>query len=312
MRNLDVLRRWNPIQLLTIAYSGWKYDDTAIGKNYCIQKMIEPVLKKYRNNQLYKNKGEDENTKKLKVWMLWWQGADQMPPMISLCYKSILKSFDGVAEVVLLTEKNIFEYVSLPDYIEEKRKCGIITLTHYSDIVRFHLMNKFGGLWIDATYYAANKAPKDIFTHQMYTIRIPHPEVKCNNDFIWYDWAGNFMKLPKGSTLGNFMEEAFLYYWRNHNVLMEYYFIDHLIRIAYENIPGIKEEIQSCGYNNIFTHKLLPLLNQTDSVEEFEKIKAETTFFKLTTKTEYVAVTDDGEETLFGKLISEIGGEDGK
>lgn len=295
----DLLKKWNLLELCTIVYSRVKYKDSAVGKNMCIRKRIRPIIQKYCGRDLYFNVQKND---KMIVWMLWWQGEENMSPMIKMCYQSILKCFEGIADVRLLTELNIDEYVSLPDYIEEKRRNGIITLTHYSDIVRFHLLNKYGGLWIDATYYAANRVSQDIIDSQLYTIRIPHPEEKANNDYIWYDWAGNFIKLPAGSTVGMFVEEAFLYYWKTNNVLLEYYFIDHLLRIAYDTIPGVKEEIQKCGYNNISTHKLLPLLNQAADNEQYNCIVEDTNFFKLTTKSNYDQITESGEETLFARL----------
>ena len=299
----DLLRKWTPIELAIIALSGLKDGDTAIGKNKCIRKRIAPILEKYKNCELYSN---EVSTNQMRVWMLWWQGENKMPPMIDMCYRSIIKSFEGKAEVILLNESNINRYVTLPNYIEEKRERGIITLTHYSDIVRFHLMNKYGGLWIDATYYAAKKAPKEIIESRLYTIRIPHPNVKHNNDYIWYDWAGNFMKLPAGSALGKFMEESFLYYWENNDILMEYYFIDHLLKIAYDSIPGVSEEIELCGYNNVSTHKLLPLLNKTVDVEAYDRLVDDTVFFKLTTKSNYNKLTEFGQETLFARLLDYV------
>lgn len=295
----DILKVWSLTELCEIAYSKMKYKDSAIGKNMCIRKQMQPIIKKYSGCELYP---DGQASEKLIVWMLWWQGENQMPPVVKMCYQSILKSFDGCAEVRLLTESNIHEYVSLPDYIEAKRRTGILSLTHYSDIVRFYLLSRYGGLWIDATYFAAKRVPKEVLNSSLYTIRIPHPNVKHNNDYIWYDWSINFIKLPAGSLLGKFVEESLLYYWKNHTAI-EYYFTDHLVKIAYDLIPTVKREIDLCGYNNVSTHKLLPLLNKAIDTEKYNEITNDTSFFKLSTKTNYVKATDKGEETLFSELL---------
>lgn len=296
MKINELLNRWTLPELLTIYISGVVNGDTAIGKNKCIKKRIQPVLDKYKNQKFSNEINGDQ-----KVWMLWWQGVDSMPEMIKLCYQSICRSFEGVAEVVLLTEENIDDYVSLPQYIEEKREKGSITLTHYSDIVRFHLLNKFGGIWIDATYYAAGAVDQKIFEHGLYTIVNPHPK-KENNDYIWYDWAGNWIKLPANSVLGRFVEESFLHYWKTHDCLMEYYFIDHLMRIAYDEISGVKEAVLACGLNNTATHKLLPIINDRVDEQAFNNLIGNTNFFKLTTKIDYNQ-TVGNEDTLYGWLI---------
>ena len=37
--------------------------------------------------------------------------------------------------VIVITEKNMYDYVSMPDFIIEKYKKGIISKTHFSEIV---------------------------------------------------------------------------------------------------------------------------------------------------------------------------------
>lgn len=300
MEKIELLKKWDLRQLITIFISKVFYGDTALGKNKCIKKIIEPILEKYKN-QRFDNTPTNEICK---VWMLWWQGEEQMPEMIKLCYNSIVRCFEDEAEVILLTEDNIYNYVSLPQYIEEKRIKGQITLTHYSDIVRFHLLNKFGGIWIDATYFAFGKIDKKIFNSGLYTIVNPHPNEKKNNDYIWYDWAGNWIKLPENSILGQFIEESFLYYWKNYDYLIEYYFIDHLIRIAYDEIDGVKEAVLECGYNNISTHSLLPLLNVKADMTAFNELVEDTTFFKLSTKVNLEKEDEEGYKTLYALLLN--------
>lgn len=291
------LHKWTFLQLITILYSKIVYGDSSIGKNKCIKKMIYPILEKHRKQQLFPQKDSNSNH----VWLLWWQGEKEMPDMVKMCYHSVLNNFKGVADVTLLTEENINDYVSLPSFIEQKRLNGQITLTHYSDIVRFHVMNKYGGLWIDATYFISRKVDKSIFQKDIYTIVNPHPSSKNNNDYIWYNWTGNLIKLPPQSNLGTFVEECFLFYWKNHTELVDYYLIDHLIRIAYDEIVGVKDSIKGCGYSNLSTHKLLPWLNRPYDEEIYKRIIKDTTFFKLTTKQNYLEYAD-GKLTLYGFL----------
>lgn len=303
MKNIELfnkIKRWTPKQLLIIFLSGIFYGDTAIGKNKCIKKIIEPVLEKYKK-QSFDN---TPSTEICKVWMLWWQGEEEMPEMIKLCYDSIVRCFEDEAEVILLTENNIRDYVSLPQYIEEKRIKGQITLTHYSDVVRFHLLNKFGGIWIDATYFAFGKIDKKILNSGLYTIVNPHPNEKKNNDYIWYDWAVNWIKLPKNSILGQFIEESLLYYLKKYDYLIEYYFIDHLMRIAYNEIEGVKEAMTECAYNNIYTHNLLSMLNKKTDLIKFNELVKNTNFFKLSTKANLVTEDEEGNETLYGWLLN--------
>ena len=58
------------------------------------------------------------------------------------------------AELIILTKENLSQYCSIPDHIYQKLEAGIITLTHFSDIVRVTALAVRGGLWLDATIFA--------------------------------------------------------------------------------------------------------------------------------------------------------------
>ena len=70
-----------------------------------------------------------------KVWICWFQGIENAPMIVKNCYESIcywLKDY----EIVVITEENYKSYVQFPTVIEEKRKKGIITDAHFSDLLR--------------------------------------------------------------------------------------------------------------------------------------------------------------------------------
>ena len=54
-------------------------------------------------------------------------------------------------EIVLITQDNLFNYVQFPDYILKKWEAGVITNTHFSDLLRLELLIKYGGTWSDET-----------------------------------------------------------------------------------------------------------------------------------------------------------------
>ena len=53
-------------------------------------------------------------------------------------------------------------YVNIPDYIYKKFKEGKITPPHFSDYIRCCLLDKYGGLWLDASLYMLDKVPSFI------------------------------------------------------------------------------------------------------------------------------------------------------
>ena len=82
------------------------------------------------------------------IWWCWLQGLDQAPEIVRRCYDSLGKLG---REIIILEDSNIAEYVQLPECITEKYHKGIISRTHYTDLIRLELLTVMGGTWIDAT-----------------------------------------------------------------------------------------------------------------------------------------------------------------
>ena len=77
------------------------------------------------------------------IWILWFQGYVDAP----YCVKEVIDSWSNHNpdwQIILLTEKNISDYVNLP--IKNNA-----TLQAKSDILRLKLLSTYGGVWADAT-----------------------------------------------------------------------------------------------------------------------------------------------------------------
>ena len=72
-----------------------------------------------------------------KIWTLWLQGEDKAPPLVKACFKSIRKHCKQ--ELIVLDENTIWDYITLPKEIVEKRKAGKIKHAHFADICRVEL-----------------------------------------------------------------------------------------------------------------------------------------------------------------------------
>jgi len=156
------------------------------------------------------------------IWWCWLQGMENAPDVCKICYESVTK-LDR--EIVVVTEKNLGDYVDIPDYIMDLWQEGTITNAHFSDILRAELLVKRGGIWIDSTVFIS-----DPVGAQKY---ITDPDLFCfrsvmrdgSSDFITYDsW---FLRNARTSgilsdTL-NMLEE----YWKREHEL-KHYFLFHL------------------------------------------------------------------------------------
>ncbi len=84
-----------------------------------------------------------------KIWILWYQGYDNAPLIVRNCIDSWKKKNPNW-EVNLLDEDNISDFITL-NIQEQKREQ--LTLALQSDYIRLALLEKFGGVWADATLY---------------------------------------------------------------------------------------------------------------------------------------------------------------
>lgn len=145
-------------------------------------------------------------------YTMWLQ--DDIPEIIQMCIKSIQKFYP---DIIVLTEKNLFKYVEIPDYIQKKYEDGIISRPHYSDYVRTVLLDKNGGTWIDSSCLMCLPIPKFILKQPFFILQVPK-QTFVSNFFIHS--VKNHLLIK---TMRIFLEE----YWKKENKAINYAFYHH-------------------------------------------------------------------------------------
>ena len=255
---------------------------------------------------------------------MWWQGEDNCPTVVKLCWASLRKHC-GNHKVIIITKDNYKDYVTLPEYIISKVKAGYISFTHLSDIIRADLLVKYGGLWIDSTMFVADDIPEEAFFHGMkqvkthtfpgrkrafsleyYTIRYFEKPVYDWYTISFYRWAGFcFAAKNTDSLLFSFMREMFYEYWKNHDKLMHYLLIDYFLAIAFDEFPEFRQAWENIPVNN--SHCLKLAAYESWDAEKYAELRQTTRLFKMTYKVKYPVKTDSGNETVYGHLLAEYG-----
>lgn len=226
------------------------------------------------------------------VWTMWWQGENALPEILKVCYKSHLKYIDqSKYKYTMITKDNYTDYIIIPDYIEEKLKKGIISFTHFSDLLRIMLVRKYGGAWIDITLLLTSQLNPLIFNYCFYSFNQKDSDylpvgfgqtiTKCN-------WAGFFLCAPPDSNLFCFVEKCLLKYWKDYDYTLDYFLLNLIIRLGYNEIDQIARAVKCVPLNNKKLYCLQPLMNKCYSEEVFRSICKDTHFFKLTQKVNYV------------------------
>ena len=237
------------------------------------------------------------------IWSVWWQGEKNAPELVKMCFAAI-NAHRGVHPFRIITSENFREYIDLPEHITRKVQEGTITLTHLSDIIRFYLLAKYGGLWLDATILPVRDVPEEIYSYDYYVIR--HAENPYSYGVNRDRWISFLQAAKKGSALCAFGYEFLAEYWKEQNMLIDYMLIDYALELAYQEFPEYRKFLDAVPLNNPEVDSLRPILNEEWNSGKLEELSASTDFFKLTYK-HRLEKNISGQETFYGHLVKTSG-----
>jgi len=156
-----------------------------------------------------------------RAFTIWFQGEENAPALVKSCFRSMRRHLEQ--ELVILDEKTLFQWISLPDFVIRKWKDGTITHAGFSDICRIELLYEHGGLWFDATDFVTAPVPEDIMNQEAF--------VFLGGDKVGGYYAGIqscFMRAKKGNPLYGVWREAIFEYWKEEDSAIDYFWC-HLL-----------------------------------------------------------------------------------
>lgn len=241
---------------------------------------VQNYLKQYTELSNEGSTAEKILPKNLPIWQLWLQGAEQAPIIVKKCFNSV-KEYSSGRNIVILDENNLLDYIDLPHYILEKKKSGIISNTHFSDIVRICLLEKYGGTWIDATVLFTDEIQDKILNANFFAFYVPkdHPNYEFHAFSSWFMHAQPNQKILKD------IKQTLFNYWKHEDKLIDYFCLHF---IAYNVIHSSNYHLsnwQSQAFlSNKEPHLLQDALDEKFNMDTFNKIKGMSSVHKLTYK----------------------------
>lgn len=260
------------------------------------EKKYEQFLREYDFNQV---QPITECTYRDRIWVCWWQGLDYAPDVVKKCVESIIRNA-GDHQVMIVTEENYRDFVDIPFWVEEKFHKGIISRTHYSDILRLSLLAQHGGMWLDATFFCSEPVLSNYFQSPLWTVKRPdysHGSVACGQ-FATYSLFCSYENRWIFATIRDFV----LHYWLIHDMMIDYLFLDYLFVLVQHNNPRIADAFSAIEPNNPDCDELCKVLNDPFDEEIWERMHEHSSLFKLTWKQNFVSSVE-GEKTFYAKLI---------
>ncbi|MFT8704819.1 capsular polysaccharide synthesis protein [Bifidobacterium aquikefiricola] len=233
------------------------------------------------------------------IWIMWWDGEKEFPPLVKCCVDSVRRNA-GTHPVIIISKSNLSEYVQIPSVILGKVQDGTISVTAFSDIVRFALLRRYGGLWLDATIVLRVPVGKLIDGKQFFSLRRGNsykPKIA-----VWSgEWTVFCIGGGKGNPVFDYMYKALTTYWNRTNVLVDYFLIDCTISIMYDAFFGVREQfgqIPKISYN---LYELEADLNKDNDSNVVSNLHGD--IYKLNRKTTHVLKTIDGHETVYSRFL---------
>ncbi len=177
------------------------------------------------------------------IWTLWFQGKDKAPPIIKNCFRSIVQYSKG-RKVIILGEKDIPNYIDLPEYIWEKYKRKIIPMAQFSDIVRYCLLYKYGGTWIDSTVLMTGAIPEKITKQKLFMFSILRG-TRHSRQSLTANW---FIHAKKGNAIIKDIINLNFEYWKKENTLLHYFINYFFFTLAVRNDKEAAEIFNKMPY----------------------------------------------------------------
>lgn len=173
---------------------------------------------------------------KLPVWQLWLQGARNAPGIVKKCLDSV-KCYCADRDIYVLDQDNYRDYIDLPLHIIDKYERGIITRTHFSDIIRVFLLKQYGGTWIDATVFLTGSIPQVIQEEPYFAFSIPK---NSNQSRVFLSSSWFIHALPEHIFFEN-SAKLLSEYWLHENVLINYFLLHIFQKSMIDHSPRLRK-----------------------------------------------------------------------
>ena len=281
----ELLKRWwkagvLPFAVMQTLSLGFSKKSLELLRLCVNNKILQKLHKKYRKEIAAFRDAylPQERTRSQKVWVCWLQGMDAAPLLVQRCYRSLQENLTD-REIILLTEKNYQDFVTFPAHVQEKIDSGIITKTHFSDLLRLELLLNHGGTWIDATVFCSGKnIPDYMLSSDLFLFQ----NLKPGADGHPVTLSSWFMTACTNHPVLAMTRHLLYRYWEKNNSLVDYFLLHDFLQLSLAAYP--EEHKRIVPFSNATPHILLLRLFESYDEDVYRAICAQTPFHKLSYK----------------------------
>ena len=212
-----------------------------------------------------------------RIWILWWQGIENAPHVVKMCYQSVLDRLGNNHEIVLLDQNNYKQYVTLPEHITKAMEKGRIGLQLISDLIRLEILIKYGGTWMDSTLFCTDgNLPKYMFDSDLFAYQ-----------FLWPDTWGNasrleswFLSAKTNNKILRLTQNLMYEYFRKNKFSCDYHLVYDMMELSILHYED--EWKKMVPVNNGDVHVLQARMTWDFDSNVFNEVLERTKLHKLT------------------------------
>ncbi|WP_157411345.1 capsular polysaccharide synthesis protein [Actinoplanes rectilineatus] len=156
------------------------------------------------------------------IFVYWGQGFDSAPPVVRACLAA-LRDRNPDSRVHELSDANVGSYVDVPDGLPEALGGD---RTHFSDLLRLLLLEKFGGVWVDSTCLVTEPLR-------------PHVTAALERSSLFaFNYTGPyisswFLAARPGSYPVHLWRAACFLWWERRGELIDYFLMHHVFEMLH-------------------------------------------------------------------------------
>lgn len=196
------------------------------------------------------------------IWQYWNLGITNAPKIVKQCIKSVELNKGNLKHIVL-SDRNVFEYISLPEHII--KKWDLINPTKKSNLIRLALLSTYGGVWIDATCFLTKGIPKNYLNAEIFMF------INTSKDRLIRNW---FICCSKNNIIINSLLKIHYMFYLKYTEPTCYFFFHYM----FENLITMNKKIRYSWINSnpkvIFQETIDILLLSIKSQNSLEKTNA--------------------------------------
>lgn len=167
-----------------------QYKFGSISKFSASKMQMEIIYRKYikriRKRDYTLERESKSNISQKNCWVYWNKEFKDAPALVKECINSIKKNIPNDYKLVILNDKNMNQYVSIPQFVYKLKEQNKISLAAFSDILRLSLLSQKGGIWFDATCFVIDKIPDFVIDSDFFCFKSGLSDLEVPNFQSWF------------------------------------------------------------------------------------------------------------------------------